>query len=371
MGYDGNIVKQLLYFNPYAISDPSGARAADVEKFSAFSKIFKSRITFVDRSGTIATPVHTRSLFPIPALRPLTKTFEEVCNERAKELLRRAEKSGIPLYAFWSGGIDSTLVLVSLLKNATSEQKKNIVVLMSENSIAENPKFYQNHIHAQLRRDSSVMFYYLLGGNYLIVSGEHNDQLFGAETFGGLIERFGTKMLHEPYDRNKFIAFYTEKTGDPAMATFYVGLFERLKAVAPRDIVSNQDVVWWFSFAVKWQSVYFRTLAYTAPGNVKRVTQTYLKEHYEPFFNTEDFQLWSMNNPDKKIKDTWNTYKWPCKDIIYNYTKDAEYRDTKTKKPSLHALITRQKQFNFIDESMNFFHEMDAGEYYNPDNDFV
>ena len=38
-----------------------------------------------------------------------------------------------------------------------------------------------------------------------------------------------------------------------------------------------------------------------------------------------------MNNPDKKMKDTWNTYKWVCKDIIYEYDKNVEYRDTKNK----------------------------------------
>jgi hypothetical protein len=367
--YDGTVMKQLLYFNPYAISSPEG-RTSDIEKFSAFSKIFKSRITLVDRTGTVSTPVRTKSLFPIPTFRPMSKTFEEICNERGTELLQRAERLGIPLYTFWSGGIDSTLVLISLLKNATPEQKKNMVVLMSGESIAENPNFYRDHIYGQVRRDSSVTFFYLLGGDCLIVNGEHNDQLFGAETFGGLIERFGANMLHQPYNRDQFITYYSEKTGDPAVATFYTNLFERVRAVAPRDIVSNQDVVWWFSFAVKWQSVYFRGLAYTTPSNARRVTQAYLDERYEPFYNTDDFQLWSMNNPDKKIKDAWNTYKWPCKDIIYGFTKDAEYRNTKTKKPSLHALITRQPQFDFIDESMHFSHEMDPAEYYNPDNDF-
>jgi len=52
-------------------------------------------------------------------------------------------------------------------------------------------------------------------------------------------------------------------------------------------------------------------------------------------FDTEEFQLWSMNNPDSKIKDTMTSYKWPAKDYIFDYTKDSNYRDTKLKVGSL------------------------------------
>ena len=91
---------------------------------------------------------------------------------RAKELLARAERLDVSLYSFWSGGIDSTCVLVSLLKNASASQKERIVVLMSEESISENPNFYRDHVHGKLRRDSSTMFPYLLGTKHLFVSGE-------------------------------------------------------------------------------------------------------------------------------------------------------------------------------------------------------
>jgi PP-loop superfamily ATP-utilizing enzyme len=46
----------------------------------------------------------------------------------------------------YSGGIDSTLVIISLLKNASEEERNNITILLSENSIGENPNFYKDHI---------------------------------------------------------------------------------------------------------------------------------------------------------------------------------------------------------------------------------
>ena len=40
----------------------------------------------VDRTGTIRMPIKTKSFFPLPTMRSFSKTFEEICNERAVEL---------------------------------------------------------------------------------------------------------------------------------------------------------------------------------------------------------------------------------------------------------------------------------------------
>ena len=51
----------------------------------------------------------------------------------------------------------------------------------------------------------------------------------------------------------------------------------------------------------------------------------------EPFYDDAELQRWSMTNPDLKIKKTEASYKWTFKDLIYKYTKDADYRDHKLK----------------------------------------
>ena len=53
------------------------------------------------------------------------------------------------------------------------------------------------------------------------------------------------------------------------------------------------------------------------------------------FYDDVDIQRWSIVNHDLKHKGTWQTYKWPSKEYIYNFTKDVEYRDNKTKYKSL------------------------------------
>lgn len=362
---------RLLYYNPNIAAHKNNHHFPGVARFSQFFKLYNPRVIFIDRTNTISIPFHVKSLFPIPEFRLMSKTFEEICNERACELLSRADKLGVTLYVFYSGGIDSTLLLISLLKNATIAQKANIIVLLSEESITENPNFYRDHIHGKLRVGSINTFPYLLGRKCMFVGGEHNDQLFGSDMMGELILEFGPSIIHQPYNRDNFFKFFNKRLNDNKGANFYLDMFERLKDVAPIDIVTSHDYLWWINFSLKWQTVFMRILCRVAPRNVSNIDLTYISTNYNHFYGTEDFQLWSMNNPDKKIKGTWNTYKWVCKDIIYEYTKDADYRDNKIKRGSLYSVLVQQNSYNFIDESMKFWDEMNPQDYYNSNNDFV
>lgn len=364
-------MKTLLYYNPNVVTHETNFHLSGMERFSSFFRIFNPTVVFLDRTGTVKIPVNVKSLFPMPVLRPQPKSFEDICNEQARTLLERAEKLNVRIYCLYSGGIDSTLVLVSFLKNATSEQRKRLTVLLSEDSILENPNFYRDHIRGKLPVEPSGSFPYLLGRADLVVGAEHNDQLFGSDVVGRLIVRFGAEAIHAPYSRETFFTLFNESLDDPATTHFYLDLFERLKEAAPVPLRSNFDLLWWINFSVKWQSVFMRILSYTTPRQTKFVDDAYIHTNYVHFYGTEDFQLWSMNNQDRKIKDEWRTYKWVCKDIIYDYTKDAEYRDNKTKRGSLFHLLLQRKPYNFIDDSFTFHAALDPKEYYQEKNDFI
>ena len=58
------------------------------------------------------------------------------------------------------------------------------------------------------------------------------------------------------------------------------------------------------------------------------------------FFNTENFQKWSIVNHDIKHGGTWETYKQPAKEYINKYIKDETYRKNKTKEPSLIKILS-------------------------------
>lgn len=342
-----------------------------MKEFAKFFNIYPKSSVFIDRSNTVQTPVRVKSLFPIPTLRPLRATYEDICNARAVELLARAEQYDVSLNVAWSGGIDSTLILISLLKNATPAQKKRIVVLLTLDSIAENPRFYAEHIRGKLPCNSMTVFTYLLGTDQMLIGGENNDQVFGSDVIAKLINRFGPDIIHQPYRRDTFFTFFNEMLNDAKVTNFCVDLIERIASRANVALHTHYDYLWWLNFTVKWQFVVFRMLPYTAPRNAHNITEDYLENRFNQFYNTPDFQLWSMNNMDKKIKDTWSTYKWPAKDIIYDYTKDEEYWKFKQKRGSLGAVLQNQRSYNFIGSDFKLHHELDVNEYYEPNNDFV
>lgn len=339
-----------------------------INTFLAYTKIYGHLIAPVDRSGLVKFPVRMKSLFPLPKMRKFEKTYERICSERARELLKRAEKLDTSIYVFWSGGVDSTCLLISLIKVASKEQAERIVVLMSEESIAEYPDFYCKHIRGKLRRKSAMLFPFILGTKNLIVTGEHNDQLFGADIILKVINRFGLDTVQGPYDRQLLSIFLAEGTGgDQEIARAYVKLFENLRERAPIALKTNYDIFWWINFVLKWQTVYMRILGFAA----KSFSESYVKTYYHPFYNTEDFQLWSMNNLGQRMRNGWCSYKWPAKEVIYKFTKDADYRDKKIKRGSLQYLISERVPANFVDDKFVFHQDLTEDQFYEFDNVFA
>lgn len=361
----------IIQYNTLVLTRPPYVDLPGVEAFRSMSKMFSIGLAPTDRTGTINWPIKTKLIFPIPQMRPMKKTFEQLCDERGIELLKRSDELDCDIYVFWSGGIDSTLVLVSLIKNATPEQQKRIVVLLTEESIQEYPKFFEEYIRGKLRAESTMNFPYLLGTPAIVTNGEQNDQLFGFDCVGRIMTRFGASIAHQPRQRDTFFTYFSEVTGDAQVTNHFLDLFERTIEKSPVPIETHLDYLWWINFTQKWQNTFLRTLTCVAPRNVHKITPEYVKTYYASFYGTEEFQLWSLNNQDKRMKDEWKTYKWVCKDAIYTYTKDSEYRDNKTKRGSLHNVIQQQSTYDFIDESYKYHNNLDPRECYNANNDFI
>ena len=53
------------------------------------------------------------------------------------------------------------------------------------------------------------------------------------------------------------------------------------------------------------------------------------------FYNTVDFQKWSMYFHDLKHQNTRITHKQPAKDFIYKFIGDKDYQTYKTQEPSI------------------------------------
>src|SRR5262249_8038965 len=135
-------------------------------------------------------------------------TYEECCLRRAQELLDLQDRVRVPIALFYSGGIDSTLVLISFARLLGARLKARVRVFLSVNSINENPNFYYSFVRKHCRIESSEKFSYLFDGSHIIVGGEHNDQLFGSDIIGKIAKQKSFAEINGKYTRAFIIEFF-------------------------------------------------------------------------------------------------------------------------------------------------------------------
>jgi asparagine synthetase B (glutamine-hydrolysing) len=83
-------------------------------------------VSLVDRTERLRLPFRfdLYEPFRLPTdLRGFTDTYEDCCNGRAKEIVAIQQREQVPIALLYSGGIDSTLVLVSFAKLLGAELK--------------------------------------------------------------------------------------------------------------------------------------------------------------------------------------------------------------------------------------------------------
>lgn len=277
----------------------------------------------------------------IASMAPNTKTFEDMCLERAQDLLAL---SG-PLYVMWSGGIDSSAALVALLRLASSEDIKRIHIVASYESYREFPAFWKQFYQLfQLRIHSSLDHPDFFCRKGWIITGEHGDQIFGSDIIRNVVNQFGDEGIHAPWT-DTMPAVYT-KLFDQETSDIFIDRYQRTIEYAPFKIKTSFDWVWWFNFTNKWQHVKYRLSSFQGwnpPSNAQKIKH---------FFDTPDWQRWSLDNHDKKIQDKLLTYKFTAKDFIIDYVKDEGYRN-KEKIGSLQKVWSNKRFCDGLDIDLN------------------
>ena len=314
---------------------------AEVQDRTALDVIGHTVHTFwmpVDRSGTLPTPGVKMSVEPIPDATNFNSTLEDVMLAEAQRIWDLDRDFRV----YWSGGIDSTAVIVAFLRTAQSGDLERMTIVYSsddpkKSSVGEYPKFFADHIDGKLNKfachsgprnkfyGSPLRMLASFVGNdiakhaqsdVLCVTGELGDQLFGSAAFSTNVDLINMDTA-EYLKQDEFQPYLED--------------INRFNAACPLDTTKLVDALWWWNFAVKWQEVRYR--AAVALEQCDRL------QNVHAFYSGEDFQKWSIANPDKKIKNTPESYKYSLKDFIYDYTGDAVYRDTKLKVGSLRVRV--------------------------------
>ncbi|CAN5460810.1 hypothetical protein BH10BDE1_BH10BDE1_08020 [soil metagenome] len=343
----------------------------DVVTWCEISKLIGSNSLFVDRTEIVESPfriaIDSRCRLPSMPSR-FSKNYEQICDERAAELLMLQSQLEKPLCLLYSGGIDSTLMLVSFMKRLSeSELRDRIVVYLNSNSINENPEFYRSFVRPRFRFESSEKALDQLDGHNIVVGAEFNDHLFGNYILQMLALYYGPAIYRAKYDvdrvREILGAVGMSDEGRDFWTTTLDHVFKTQTAARGETMM---DFFWWFNFNNRWQASYFSMILRMPERYRKSVNSDFLISNYHHFFMTDDFQCWSIANPDKKIKDSWESYKWPAKDLIYEFNGDQKYRDTKIKAPSLNYILMQKKTASGLTDDFEFHDHLHAHHYLKP-----
>lgn len=269
------------------------------------------------------------------------KSFGEICVERAVFIARRAIKENKKIQVLWSGGIDSTLALVSLYRELEKrEELRRLEILLSQESIEEFTSFFYEIIEPKLK---FVLFnppiYKYLDVDKIIVTGEHGDQIFGSDKAQHFVI---TKQAFRPFEEVLPYAMARKLGSTKSVDAVIKFLAPQIKK-SPVEIKTLFDYFWWMNFSLKWQHVSLRMIYSTE--NI----QLALNENIIHFFSAKNFQNWSISNHKYKIKSSWKSYKYIAKECIFDFHRDENYLINKEKEQSLKdAIITQTDFITFI-----------------------
>jgi hypothetical protein len=310
-------------------------RTQDQKDFYEIYKVIAPTVNLCDRTGHVTTPYNYKVMLPIPEEQTNVGTFSEISIARGIELLNLSKTTNKPCLILWSGGIDSTSLLTAMII-ASEGDYSNLKICMNAQSIRENPRFYYTYIRGKIEIIASETMFSHINKDHIVISGEGCDQLFGTDIYQA-IERWdnGRGAMFQPYNFENVGAFFMYKgMSERAAKIWYDIMDDQIKAKQPCEIIDFKDFFWWYNFCYKWQNVYYR-LFNMGKFMSFPLDQDFFDNNYIQFFMNDDFQRWSIANPDKKITKDWSTYKFTAKEFIFDFTKDQEYLDNKVKIASL------------------------------------
>lgn len=341
----------------------------DVKAWIEILNLSSMGVDLVDRLNIVQFPYNFHNYFPIPTdLYGFNKSFSEVCVERAKEFLLLSKRLNKPILVLWSGGIDSTVVLVSLILAGAS--RHDLIVCLNNLSIQENFNFYYKFIRNKFDVITSEGMCDYMTGDYVMVGGEHNDQIFGTDILHKVYLTYGLDFVFLPAtESNIKTVFSLGNMSDRSKSIWYDILLNHCK-FAHTEIKTVFDFFWWYNFSIKWQTVFFRLLLRTNIQNRHVVNDEFVKNYYHQFFVGEDIQKWSMVNPDKKIGKTWQSYKLAAKEFIYEFDKNQDYFLYKTKYGSLSRVFRHRQMAEGLTSDYEFIDNLNPLDFYNPNNSF-
>jgi hypothetical protein len=268
-----------------------------------------------------------------------TLSLSEIYDRRALEIFNVAVETNKNIMIQWSGGVDSTSMLIAFLKNLSRAEQDIITVAMSTNSLVENPIFYQKYISKKLKiinwLDIDINNEFL--DKNIILHGDPANCLYGPS--GMMYSDLSKTGRHlEPWKHhkdsiiasiNKQIPNYPDTVD---IGEWYVDKISSvLEELSMGGVTTVCDWWWWQYFNFKWYGSIIRPLAWCRKNYAVPIS----KSNYEffsrnTFYAAQEFQDWSYTNLHRLInKNPSDAYKPEVKKYILDFDNNRTYHDKK------------------------------------------
>lgn len=327
---------------------------------------------FVDRTGQIKIPIRTAvpPQLELPSYDPnFRMTYEECCQNRVMDILALQERADVPVRVFYSGGIDSSMVLASLIKQlGMAEAEKRIEIVMTMEGIDENPWMWERILRrSNFRITNSENHTNEWNTKRILVGGEFNDQLMGSMTWRNIKHWKGEDFLDKPWTADIIMEYLLYKELSTTNAALWLKNILNLLTNAPCPIETVGDWWWWTNFTTKWSQVYFVILR--TCGNDQLISQDYLENYYVQFFGDHNFQRWAMARKEPQHDGSWTSVKPIPRRLVAEFMGEPEYLN-KIKKTSLWQILFSKRSVGVIDDQYNYHWDIDPMDWYEPNHTF-
>jgi hypothetical protein len=258
---------------------------------------------------------------------------ETLFNQRALELEKLSEEYS-QTYLFWSGGIDSTLVLCSILQNWKNLNR--FTVVLNQHSIDEYPFMYNNYINGKVKVIDTDSFFSKnkkFSHENLYTSGEVGGPLISFDTFEDFNLRF-PNIYNRPWKNhvNEILKYFTENSNTEKASIVYKEIIETSK-ISSINLHTVYEFLWWVNF--NWgHDIDLISMIWNYQSVEHLNIKQFLEENCFFWFNSQEFQNWTVNliGQDLMIRD--NKQKYVYKEYIYKFNRDLDYFKYKNKEIS-------------------------------------
>lgn len=254
--------------------------------------------------------------------------FTEITDYRATELLVKAQEYS-SILLFYSGGIDSTMILCAMLKNWSKSDLAKVTIVMNQHSIEENKNMFDSYIRGKFVIVNTDEYFTecKINNNTLYITGALGDPLMADENNVISYHELYPNSYNRSWIANvdNLIKYFSIRS-DPVTAQHVIDTVIQSIAKCKFEVETVYEFFWWISFNWGWdidifQSVWYWRLAENTD------TKQFLEDNHFIWLNTDDYQDWAINTIGTTLMmgDNIRMSKYSMKKYIYDFNQDLDY----------------------------------------------